>query len=131
MEVIAIVMGETLASGSAAVEAVGLHIGVAMEDYWHADDAFFALLRDKQVLTRIVAEVAGETVAAANANEKTKTMNRIVRDHPDGTNGRQKIIDWVPRWMTFPPPSYTASCGAGTAAAHAQAEAPPEDEDGA
>src|SRR3546814_14420709 len=47
MEVIAIVMGETLASGSAAVEAVGLHIGVAMEDYWHADDAFFALLRDK------------------------------------------------------------------------------------
>src|SRR3546814_18723195 len=64
-EVIAIGMGETLASGSAAVEAVGLHIGVAMEDYWHADDAFFALLRDKQVLTRIVAEVAGETVAAA------------------------------------------------------------------
>src|SRR3546814_2235170 len=67
-----------------------------MEDYWHADDAFFALLRDKQVLTRIVAEVAGETVAAANANEKTKTMKRIVRDHLDGTNGRQQIIDWVP-----------------------------------
>lgn len=33
MEVIAIVMGETLASGSAAVEAVGLHIGVDMADY--------------------------------------------------------------------------------------------------
>ncbi|HVI97517.1 MAG TPA: ParB N-terminal domain-containing protein [Sphingomonas sp.] len=123
MEVIAIVMGETLASGSAAVEAVGLHIGVAMEDYWQADDAFFALLRDKQVLTRIVAEVAGETVAAANANEKTKTMKRIVRDHLDGTNGRQQMIDWVPRWMTFPPTSYTARGGVGTVAAHAKAEA--------
>src|SRR3546814_15742528 len=83
-----------------------------MEDYWHADDAFFALLRDKQVLTRIVAEVAGETVAAAHANEKTKTMKRIVRDHLDGTNGRQQIIDWVPRWMTFPPTSFTARGGA-------------------
>jgi ParB family chromosome partitioning protein len=123
MEVIAIVMGETLSSGSAAVEAVGLHIGVAMEDYWHADDAFFALIRDKQVLTRIVAEVAGETVAAANANEKTKTMKRIVRDHLDGTNGRQQLIDWVPRWMTFPPTSYTARGGVGTVAAHAKAEA--------
>jgi len=123
MEVIAIVMGETLASGSAAVEAVGLHIGVAMEEYWHADDAFFALLRDKQVLTRIVAEVAGETVAAANANEKTKTMKRVVRDHREGTNGRQQLIDWVPRWMTFPPSGYTARGGVGTVAAHAKAEA--------
>src|SRR3546814_14180178 len=96
-------MGETLASGSAAVEAVGLHIGVAMEDYWHADDAFFALLRDKQVLTRIVAEVAGETVAAANANEKTKTMKRIVHQHPDGPTGRPPTNAWDPPWLPLSP----------------------------
>src|SRR3546814_1387963 len=70
-------MGETLASGSAAVEAVGLHIGVDMARYWQADEAFFSLLRDKEVLTRVVAEVAGEEVAAANAGEKAKTMKRI------------------------------------------------------
>src|SRR3546814_10268006 len=63
------------------------------------------------------------TGAAANANEKTKTIKRIVRDHLDGTNGRQQIIDWVPRWMTFPPTSYTARGGVGTVAAHAKAEA--------
>ena len=121
MEVIAIVMGETLASGSAAVEAVGVEIGVDMARCWQADDAFFELIRDREVLTRIVAEVAGETVASANAGEKTKTLKRIVRDHLDGTNGRDRRESWVPRWMAFPPAAYTARGGVGTVAAHAKA----------
>ena len=123
MEVIAIVMGETLASGSAAVEAVGMKIGVDMARCWQADDAFFGLIRDREVLTRIVAEVAGETVASANAGEKTKTLKRIVRDHLDGANGRDRRESWVPRWMAFPPAAYTARGGVGTVAAHAKAQA--------
>jgi ParB family chromosome partitioning protein len=123
MEVIAIVMGETLASGSAAIEAVGMEIGVDMARCWQADDAFFELIRDREVLTRIVAEVAGETVASANAGEKTKTLKRIVRDHLDGTNGRDRRESWVPRWMAFPPAAYTARGGVGTVAAHAKAQA--------
>ncbi|MGL4285023.1 MAG: ParB/RepB/Spo0J family partition protein [Phreatobacter sp.] len=123
MEVIAIVMGETLASGSAAVEAVGMEIGVDMARCWQADDAFFELIRDREVLTRIVAEVAGETVASANRQEKTKTLKRIVRDHLDGTNGRDRRESWVPRWMAFPPTAYTARGGVGTVAAHAKVQA--------
>lgn len=123
LEVIAIVMGETLASGSAAVEAVGMEIGVDMTRCWQADDAFFELIRDREVLTRIVAEVAGETVASANAGEKTKTLKRIVRDHLDGTNGRDRRENWVPRWIAFPPAAYTARGGVGTVAAHAKAQA--------
>jgi ParB family chromosome partitioning protein len=123
MEVIAIVMGETLASGSAAVEAVGMEIGVDMARCWQADDAFFELIRDREVLTRIVAEVAGETVASANRQEKTKTLKRIVRDHLDGTNGRDRRESWLPRWMAFPPAAYTARGGVGTVAAHAKAQA--------
>ena len=46
MDVIVIVMGETLASGSAAIEAVGGEIGVDMARYWQADDAFFECVRD-------------------------------------------------------------------------------------
>lgn len=121
LEVIAIVIGETLASGSAAVEAVGMEIGVDMARYWQADDAFFDLIRDREVLGRIVAEVAGESVAAANAGEKSKTLKAIVRDHLDGTNGRAKRDAWVPRWMAFPPIAYTARGGVGTVAAHARA----------
>jgi len=123
MEIVAVVMGETLAAGSAAVEAAGSHIGVDMARYWQADEAFFTLLRDKEVLTRIVADVAGEPVAAGNAGEKAKTMKRIVRDCLDGTNGRPKVEGWVPRWMAFPPAAYTERGGVGTVAAHARAEA--------
>ncbi|HEX2814611.1 MAG TPA: ParB/RepB/Spo0J family partition protein [Sphingopyxis sp.] len=117
MQVIAVVMGETLAVGSAAVEAVGGEIGVDMARYWQADDAFFEALRDKMVLTRIVAEVAGEPVASANAGEKTKTLKQIVRDHIGGANGRAKVDSWVPKWMAFPPAAYTDRGGVGTVAA--------------
>lgn len=123
MEVIACLMGETLASGSAAAEAVGMEIGVDMRGWWQADDAFFELIRDREVLTRIVAEVAGETVASANRHEKTRALKRIVRDHLDGTNGRDRRENWVPRWMAFPPAAYTARGGVGTVAAHAKAQA--------
>ncbi len=120
MDVVVIVMGETLASGSAAVEAVGGEIGVDMARYWQADDAFFECVRDKEVLTRIVAEVAGEPVAAANAKEPGKVLKRIVRDHLEGANGRPKVEGWVPKWMAFPPATYTARGGVGTVAAHAK-----------
>jgi ParB family chromosome partitioning protein len=123
MEVITVIMGETLASGSAAVAAVGQQIGVDMADWWQADAAFFELIRDKEVLSRIVAEVAGETVATANAGEKTKTLKRIVRDHLDGADGRTKVERWVPKWLGFPASAYTTRGGVGTVAAHAKVEA--------
>lgn len=123
LEVITVIMGETLASGSAAVAAVGVQIGVDMADWWRADPAFFELIRDKEVLSRIVAEVAGETIATANAGEKTKTLKRIVSDHLDGADGRTKVERWVPKWLGFPASAYTARGGVGTVAAHAKVEA--------
>lgn len=123
MEMITVIMGETLASGSAAVAAVGTQIGVDIADWWQADAAFFELIRDKEVLTRIVADVAGETVATANAGEKTKTLKRIVRDHLDGADGRTKVERWVPKWLAFPASAYTARGGVGTVAAHVKVEA--------
>lgn len=129
MDVIAIVMGETLFAGSAAVEAVGLHIGIDMAAWWSADDAFFAGLRDKEVLTALVAEVGGNEVAAANAKEKGATLKAIVRDHLDGSNGRAKVDGWVPKWMAFPPAGYTARAAVGTVTAHGElALADAEDE---
>ena len=123
MEVITVIMGETLASGCAAVAAVGTQIGVDMADWWQADAAFFELIRDKEVLSRIVVEVAGETVATANAGEKTKTLKRIVRDHLNGADGRSKVERWVPKWLAFPPSAYTARGGVGTVVAHAKVDA--------
>lgn len=123
MEIITVIMGETLASGSAAVAAVGVQIGVDMADWWQADAAFFELIRDREVLSRIVAEVAGEMVATANAGEKTKTLKRIVRDHLDGADGRTKVERWVPKWLGFPASAYTDRGGVATVTAHAKVEA--------
>ncbi len=121
MEVVAIVMGETLAAGSAAVEAAAREIGVDMADWWEADEAFFALLRDKEVTTALVAEVAGDTVATANAGETVKAQKAVLSDHLTGSNGRAKVEHWVPRWMRFPPEAYTERGGVGTVAAHSEA----------
>jgi len=123
MAVITILMGETLAAGSAAVEAVGEEIGMDMAQYWQADEAFLALIRDKDVLGHIVADIAGETTAEANKGEKVKTLKTIVRDHLAGTEAREKAENWVPRWMAFPPSVYTERGGVGTIAAQARVAA--------
>src|SRR3546814_17539381 len=102
MDGIAIVMGETLFAGSAASEAVGLHIGIDMTAWWSADDAFFDGLRDKEVLAALVAEVGGDEVATANAKEKGASLKAIVRDHLDGPTGtigrascRERVCQYV------------------------------------
>lgn len=123
MDILAIVMGESLASGSAAVDAVGLHLGIDMADYWEADAAFFELLRDREILGHLVADVTDADTARSNAGEKAKTLKAIVRDALDGTSGRDKKDRWVPRWMLFPPSAYSQRGGVGTVAAHASVEA--------
>ncbi len=143
MEIVAIVMGETLQAGSEAVEAIGVYLGTDMRHYWHADPAFFDQLRDREVLLAIVGEVAGEAVASANAKEKAKALKAIIADHLDGTNGRAQVAPWVPKWMAFPPQAYTARGGVGSVRAHTHwgrnlelmvdrevaSEAPPDAED--
>jgi ParB family chromosome partitioning protein len=62
----------------------------------------------------MMAEVAGATIAAANAGEKTKVVKTIIRGHLEGADGREKREGWVPRWMAFPPAAYTARGGVGT-----------------
>lgn len=74
-----------------------------------------AAVRDREVIGRIVAEVTGEEVAAANACASAKVQRQIVRDCLAGTGGRAKVDRWVPRWMTFPPSAYTERGGVGSA----------------
>ncbi|GGD84295.1 chromosome partitioning protein ParB [Tsuneonella deserti] len=123
MDVLAVIMGETLMAGGAVIEAVGREIGVDMAALWQPDEAFFALVRDREAMVAIVAELAGEAAAEANAKEKLKTLRTIARDCLEGSNGRPKAERWVPRWMAFPPTAYTPRGGVGTVEAHALVEA--------
>jgi ParB family chromosome partitioning protein len=72
------------------------------------------------VLDAVLAEVAGKTVANANASAIGKVKRRIVRDCLTGENGRAKVEGWVPKWMAFPPAAYTGRGGVGTVARAAQ-----------
>ncbi|MBJ7439293.1 MAG: ParB N-terminal domain-containing protein [Sphingopyxis sp.] len=120
LEIVAIVMGETLAAGSEAVEMIGLHLGTDMRQHWQADAAFFDQLRDREVLLAITGEVAGAEVAAANAGEKAKALKAIIADCLAGENGRAKTEPWVPQWMAFPPTTYTPRGGVGSVMAAAR-----------
>jgi ParB family transcriptional regulator, chromosome partitioning protein len=114
MEVLAVVMAETLASGSDLIETLGVHLSVKMADYWTADAAFYELLRDREVATAILAEVGGAAAASANAKEKGKTIKGVIADCLTGEGGRPKREAWVPRWMAFPPSAYTERGGVAT-----------------
>jgi ParB family transcriptional regulator, chromosome partitioning protein len=114
MEVLAVVMAETLASGSELIETLGVHLSVDMASYWIADAAFYELLRDREVATAILAEVGGAGVASANAKEKGKIIKGVIADFLTGDGGRPKREAWVPRWMAFPPSAYTERGGVAT-----------------
>ncbi|HEV2817636.1 MAG TPA: ParB N-terminal domain-containing protein [Allosphingosinicella sp.] len=101
LAVLALAMAETLEAGSEVVETIGAHLDVDMAAVWQPDDAFFDLIHDKALLTKMVAEVAGEEVAAANAGEKGKVLKGIVRDCLARTNGRLKTNGWTPTILQF------------------------------
>ena len=136
MRLIPVVMGETLAAGTPVVEALGLTLSIDMADWWEPDAAFFDLIRDREVLGHILAEIGGPAVARAHADEKGKMLKSLIADYLEGRNDRTRVERWVPRWMAFPPSGYTERGGIGTVAAHAvvkqataQAEAPAPETD--
>jgi ParB family chromosome partitioning protein len=119
LDVIAVVMAETLQAGSALIEVLGPLLGTGMAKVWTGDDTLLDMIRDREVLGAVLREVAGDTVAKANEGATGKVMRRIVRDCLTG-NGRAKVEDWVPRWMAFPPAAYTERGGVPTVSHAAQ-----------
>ena len=115
LRVLAVVMGETLGMGTSLIEMLGQHMSVTMADVWQADDALLDAVRDREVIGHLLADVAGEKVAAENAKATSKVQRGIIRDCLTGTNGRRKHESWVPRWMAFPASAYTERGGVGSA----------------
>lgn len=85
-----------------------------MAKVWTADDVLLDLIRDREVMQHVLSDVAGERVARENESATGKVKRSIVRDCLNGANGRTKVEGWVPRWIAFPPSSYTERGGVGT-----------------
>ncbi|GJE18424.1 ParB/RepB/Spo0J family partition protein [Methylobacterium marchantiae] len=105
MRVLGFVMSETLEAGTALIDTLGRTLGVRMEEWWQADDAFLSLIRDRQTLLSMLEEVGGTAVASAHTASPAKTLRSIVRQYATG-EGRAKVEGWVPRQMAFPAGSY-------------------------
>lgn len=132
-DALAIVMAETLEAGTPLIETLGLHLQIDMAEACSVDAALLDLIKDREVLDAMVAEVAGEQVADANAKATGKVKRQIIADCLSGSNGRAKVERFVPRWMAFPPSAYTPRGGVATVSRAAAVEAPfaPGPNDGA
>ncbi|HEY4275918.1 MAG TPA: ParB N-terminal domain-containing protein [Rhizomicrobium sp.] len=92
----ALVMAETLASGSAVTDSFGEHAGVETRLHWTPDATFFELLRDRASTSAMLAEVAGKKEADRLMSAKLKDMRAAL------AAAAAKSKDWCPGWMRFP-----------------------------
>lgn len=94
--VAAFVMAETLAVGSPLVETIGVSAGVKMRAHRSPDDTFFALIRDREAVNAMLAEVGGKKLAdkslTAKLKEQKAMLAKLALEKPD----------WTPGWMRFP-----------------------------
>ncbi|QLC24908.1 ParB/RepB/Spo0J family partition protein [Parasphingopyxis algicola] len=118
LRILTFVMAETLEAGTATVEALGAAIPIDMAGYWTPDEAFFALLRDKQIVNAMLGEIAGRQVADANVSTTAKVQKGIIRDVLAGEGDRTANPDWRPRWVLFPPDCYRDEAGCAPVANH-------------
>jgi ParB family chromosome partitioning protein len=94
--VAALVMAETLASGSAVTDTFGEHAAVETRLHWTPDPAFFDLLRDRASTSAMLAEVAGKAEANRLVSAKLKDIKAALQA------AAAKSKDWCPGWMRFP-----------------------------
>lgn len=106
MKLLALVMTETLALGSGLVDTLGETLKVDVSADWQPDDAFFDLVRDREAIGAMLAEVIGARAAASYLTDTGKAKKQIIRNALAG-HGREKVEGWCPRWMAFPQGQYT------------------------
>lgn len=111
LRVLAFLMAETLAAGSAEVEALGHILKVDAMAYWQPDQTFFDLLRDKQAINAMLAETGGKHAARTHVTETAKAQKEAIAACLTGTKGYKKAAGWMPRYMRFPMQPYTKRKG--------------------
>lgn len=101
LRVLAVAVAESLAVGTVLVDMLGAELKVDVAEGWRTDDGLLALVRDKEALSGMVTEVAGEDVAAIHLTAKGSKLRTIIGNAAKDKEG------WVPRWMSFPQQGYS------------------------
>jgi ParB family chromosome partitioning protein len=103
---LAVVMAETLAAGSTLIDTLGQQLAVDVGAQWQPGDTFFGLLRDREMIGAMLAEVIGERAADSYLTATGTAKKDIMRKALAG-DGRSKVTGWLPRYMVFPQGAYT------------------------
>lgn len=106
MHVLAVVMAETLAVGTALIDTLGQNLKVDCLRHWQPDEPFFALVRDREAVSGMLAEVIGTQAANSYLTETGPKKKAIIRNALAGV-GRTKKENWTPRYMAFAQAQYT------------------------
>ena len=107
MQILAVVMAETLAAGSTVIDTLGTTLKVDMAAHWQPDETFFALVKDREAVSAMLAEVIGTTAANSYLTETGTKKKLIIRKALTG-DGRTKVETWTPSYLQFPQAAYTA-----------------------
>jgi ParB family chromosome partitioning protein len=73
--------------------------------WWTPDACFFDLMRDKQAITAMVREVAGDQAADAHITDPAKKQKAIIAACLNG-DSTARVESWMPRYMAFPQGNY-------------------------
>jgi ParB family chromosome partitioning protein len=95
MQILAVVLAETLAAGTGLIDMLGQHLKVDCLEHWQPD------------VTAMLAEVIGEQAANSYLTEPGTKKKDIIRKALAG-EGRSKVDGWTPRYMTFAQAQYTS-----------------------
>jgi ParB family chromosome partitioning protein len=106
LHVLALVMAETLAVGADLVDTLGQRLNVDCLQHWQPDETYFALVKDREAVSGMLAEVIGETAANSYLTEPGTKKKAIIRKALAG-EGRTKVETWTPRYLAFPRQGYT------------------------
>jgi ParB family chromosome partitioning protein len=94
MQVLAMVMAETLAAGTDLIDTLGQRLKVDCLQHWQPDEPFFVLVKDREAVSGMLAEVIGETAANSYLTEPG-IKKAIIRKALAG-DGRSKVEGWSP-----------------------------------
>jgi len=95
MQVLSFTMARTLVSDSPIVEALLNVLSVDLSGFWHPDEAFCELLRDKRVINALLKDAVSEDKAKSMLTDTGKAQKEAIQsDAP---------ADWQPAWMQVPP----------------------------
>ncbi|MDA5556036.1 ParB/RepB/Spo0J family partition protein [Shimia sp. MMG029] len=110
LRVLAFLMADSLAVGCELVEVLAQTLNTDITAAWTMDDTFFDLLRDKQAINSMVAEIAGENAAKEHITASAKVQKSIIKACLDGTR-TVKVKNWRPRYMATPQQGYSTRSG--------------------